>query len=142
MTDIPFFRTGMGQKFYEGTMPKLVEQLEKLNENLIAIRDHDRDRASIDLEKHQDCVMEWTPHEVRESLRIVVDMYFDDEAKDAGWSYETRDYRVGVEALSDYERERRDNHVFRHLLVLANWLADSAIRRCRSKESNDGKQEA
>ena len=34
MSDIPFFRTQMGQRFYEATMPTLVRELAKLNENL------------------------------------------------------------------------------------------------------------
>ena len=29
-----FFQTGMGHRFYEGTMPALVEQLKRLNSNL------------------------------------------------------------------------------------------------------------
>ena len=29
-----FFRTGMGHRFYEGTMPELVEQLRRLNDHL------------------------------------------------------------------------------------------------------------
>ena len=29
-----FYRTGMGHKFYEGTMPELVRQLTRLNDNL------------------------------------------------------------------------------------------------------------
>lgn len=34
MSDIPFFRTQMGQRFYEATMPTLVRELAKLNSNL------------------------------------------------------------------------------------------------------------
>lgn len=34
MSDIPFFRTQMGQRFYEATMPTLVRELAKLNGNL------------------------------------------------------------------------------------------------------------
>lgn len=34
MSDTPFYLTGMGRKFYEGTMPDLVEQLKRLNDNL------------------------------------------------------------------------------------------------------------
>ena len=34
-----FYRTGMGQKFFEATMPSLVRQLERLNDNLEAIRE-------------------------------------------------------------------------------------------------------
>ena len=29
-----FYRTGMGHQFYEGTMPELVRQLTRLNDNL------------------------------------------------------------------------------------------------------------
>jgi hypothetical protein len=29
-----FYRTNMGHRFYEGTMPALVEQLKRLNDNL------------------------------------------------------------------------------------------------------------
>jgi len=37
-----FFRTGMGHKFYEGTMPELVRQLTRLNDNLEKInKDHE-----------------------------------------------------------------------------------------------------
>jgi hypothetical protein len=31
---IEFHQTGMGHRFYEGTMPALVEQLKRLNDNL------------------------------------------------------------------------------------------------------------
>ena len=34
MSEIPFHATRMGQRFYEHTMPELVRQLAKLNENL------------------------------------------------------------------------------------------------------------
>ena len=34
MSDIPFFRTQMGHRFYEATMPTMVRELAKLNENL------------------------------------------------------------------------------------------------------------
>ena len=34
MSETPFFKTRMGQRFYERTMPELVKQLERLNENL------------------------------------------------------------------------------------------------------------
>ncbi len=34
MNETPFFRTRMGQRFYEHTMPELVRQLERLNELL------------------------------------------------------------------------------------------------------------
>ncbi|XXF79766.1 hypothetical protein P2318_08395 [Myxococcaceae bacterium GXIMD 01537] len=34
MTGPAFFQTHMGQRFYEGTMPQLVRQLTRLNDNL------------------------------------------------------------------------------------------------------------
>jgi len=34
MTDVPFPQTRVGQRFYDVTMPKLVEQLERLKEHL------------------------------------------------------------------------------------------------------------
>ena len=34
MNETPFFKTRMGQQFYERTMPTLVKQLERLNELL------------------------------------------------------------------------------------------------------------
>ena len=34
MSETPFFKTRMGQRFYEHTMPDLVKQLERLNELL------------------------------------------------------------------------------------------------------------
>ena len=35
-----FYRTGMGHKFYEGTMPALVDQLKRLNDNLERLLAH------------------------------------------------------------------------------------------------------
>jgi len=32
--DIPFYRTQMGHRFYEATMPTLARELARLNENL------------------------------------------------------------------------------------------------------------
>lgn len=32
-----FFQTGMGRRFYEVTMPKIADQLERLNANLEAL---------------------------------------------------------------------------------------------------------
>ncbi len=32
-----FFRTKMGQRFYEATMPKIADQLERLNANIEAL---------------------------------------------------------------------------------------------------------
>lgn len=41
-----FFRTRMGQRFYEATMPKIADQLERLNINIEALvaelREHRR----------------------------------------------------------------------------------------------------
>ncbi len=37
MAGVEFFQTRMGARFYEGTMPKIAEQLERLNENLEAL---------------------------------------------------------------------------------------------------------
>ena len=34
MSEIPFYKTKMGYRFYESTMPALVKQLERLNELL------------------------------------------------------------------------------------------------------------
>ena len=39
MSGSAFFQTRMGVRFYEGTMPKIAEQLERLNENLEALID-------------------------------------------------------------------------------------------------------
>lgn len=33
-SDVPFHQTRMGQRFFEHTMPRLVEQLEQANRNL------------------------------------------------------------------------------------------------------------
>ncbi len=34
MAEIPFYATRMGRQFYESTIPRLVEQLERLNDLL------------------------------------------------------------------------------------------------------------
>lgn len=34
MSDIPFYRTQMGHRFYEATAPSLVRELARLNDNL------------------------------------------------------------------------------------------------------------
>jgi len=34
MNETPFYKTRMGQRFYERTMPELMKQLERLNEIL------------------------------------------------------------------------------------------------------------
>jgi hypothetical protein len=39
MSDIPFFRTQMGHRFYEATVPSLVHELARLNENLERLLD-------------------------------------------------------------------------------------------------------
>jgi hypothetical protein len=39
MSDIEFFRTVMGQRFYEGTMPSLVRELARLNANLVQLNE-------------------------------------------------------------------------------------------------------
>ena len=39
MAGSEFFLTGMGRKFFEGTMPALVQELRKLNENLSGVRE-------------------------------------------------------------------------------------------------------
>ena len=45
MSETPFFKTRMGQQFYERTMPALVKQIERLNElleQLIRQREQDQ----------------------------------------------------------------------------------------------------
>ena len=39
MSGPEFFQTLMGARFYEGTMPRVAEQLERLNDNLEALFD-------------------------------------------------------------------------------------------------------
>ena len=39
MSETPFYKTRMGQQFYERTMPNLVKQLERLNELLARLVD-------------------------------------------------------------------------------------------------------
>ena len=48
MSETPFFKTRIGQRFYERTMPELVEQLERLTDALerLADRANDSDQAS------------------------------------------------------------------------------------------------
>lgn len=44
-----FFRTPMGQRFYEGTMPSLVRELARLNQNLerlLTVVEHDAKPAA------------------------------------------------------------------------------------------------
>jgi len=42
MAETPFYKTRMGQRFFERTMPELVKQLERLNDTLqrLADREH------------------------------------------------------------------------------------------------------
>ena len=43
MPETPFYKTRMGQQFYERTVPELVKQLERLNELLARLLEqHDR----------------------------------------------------------------------------------------------------
>lgn len=46
MTDIPFHATVQGRRFFEGTLPRLVEQLEKLNANLAELVKTMKERTS------------------------------------------------------------------------------------------------
>lgn len=46
MSEVRFFQTRMGARFYEGTMPKIAEQLERLNDNLEALLDEMRSRET------------------------------------------------------------------------------------------------
>lgn len=39
MSETPFYATVMGRRFYEGTVPKLVEELALLNRNLTRLVD-------------------------------------------------------------------------------------------------------
>ena len=39
MSETPFFKTRMGHQFYDQTMPALVRQLERLNEQLERLLD-------------------------------------------------------------------------------------------------------
>jgi hypothetical protein len=43
MSETPFFKTRMGQRFYEHTMPELVKQLERLVNALERIVDRTND---------------------------------------------------------------------------------------------------
>ncbi len=45
MSETPFFKTRMGHQFYERTMPALVKQLERLNDNLDRLVDQ-QERAA------------------------------------------------------------------------------------------------
>jgi len=48
-----FFQTGMGRKYYEQTMPMLVQQMELLNQNLAALTELIQQNTEID-RKHQE----------------------------------------------------------------------------------------
>ena len=45
MLETPFYKTRMGHRFYEHTMPALVKQLERLNDNLDRLVDR-QERAA------------------------------------------------------------------------------------------------
>ena len=53
MSGVEFFQTRMGARFFEGTMPKIAEQLERLNDNLEALL--------VELRKQHDAVTTTTP---------------------------------------------------------------------------------
>ena len=44
MSETPFYKTRMGLRFYDRTMPALVKQLERLNELLERLVDQRQDR--------------------------------------------------------------------------------------------------
>ena len=52
MSETPFFKTRMGHRFYEHTMPALVKQLERLNSILerlsVELKNEASDRTSDD----------------------------------------------------------------------------------------------
>ena len=50
MNETPFYRTRMGQQFYERTIPELVKQIERLNDNLERWADH-REKSAGDTEE-------------------------------------------------------------------------------------------
>jgi hypothetical protein len=43
-----FFKTRMGQRFYESTMPKIADELERLNRNLEKLVEALADRRAVD----------------------------------------------------------------------------------------------
>ena len=47
MSGVEFFQTRMGARFFEGTMPKIAEQLERLNDNLEALVAELRNRREV-----------------------------------------------------------------------------------------------
>ena len=44
MAETPFYATRMGRRFYESTMPRLVEQLERLNDLLARLVEQQQTR--------------------------------------------------------------------------------------------------
>ena len=48
-----FFKTRMGQRFYESTMPKIAEELERLNRNLERLVEALADREAANPEGDQ-----------------------------------------------------------------------------------------
>jgi hypothetical protein len=48
MPETPFYKTRMGQNFYERTVPELVKQLERLNELLARLVDRQDDHFKKD----------------------------------------------------------------------------------------------
>ncbi len=49
MSDVPFYRTQMGHRFYESTAPSLVRELARLNDNLERLLELvERDAAQAD----------------------------------------------------------------------------------------------
>jgi Skp family chaperone for outer membrane proteins len=54
MAGVDFFMTRMGQRFYEATMPKIADQLERLNTNIEALVAELKrsNRSATETEKH------------------------------------------------------------------------------------------
>ncbi len=50
MSETPFFKTRMGHQFYDRTMPALVKQLERLNDNLDRLVDRQERTAQSEKE--------------------------------------------------------------------------------------------
>lgn len=61
MSGVSFFQTRMGARYYEGTMPKIAEQLERLNDNLEALLREIRQRCGQD--PHTDTARPDNPRE-------------------------------------------------------------------------------
>ena len=49
MSETPFYKTRMGQQFYDRTVPALVKQLERLNELLERLVDQRQDREDTEV---------------------------------------------------------------------------------------------